>query len=789
MLSGASQLATDFEQVQQTLELYPNITIVRTSGDPPDQYEIEYRLRGYVTSADGSVTVGERHLIRIDLPFGYPHFAPTVKPLSPIFHPDIDPDAIRIADYWEKNPSLAELIIHIGEMITGSCYNTHESFNPEAGKWYVSHRDELPLDSLQVADIIDSDEPDDLLPEEDSFAELGLVDDGEEEEEITVEELIDLIRFRFEQGDLAGAAEKLALLPPGTEFPEREKIEQVLDEAMERAQALWDECKALEQQGKLQEALNLIGRIGEIVADYPGLDELRQRIQESLRLSSGVEQEQMESRAAEESATPPPPPPPRKGGKAEKARSGIGRAGLRIAVLGIAVCIVVGAGYLFYLDRSNLEEAKNSWQQVRKLAKAGKYAKAEKVARELEKTLGTIQVLRSDKAALEEKLTRLRSSRDFQEGLRGRVLYQGKYIDAALAKTLLEYDRLVAEAKGLQEKGKIFAAMDVLKKAQSLADTKGLNDRARDAGQELLQLRLAETLREARGNVAAGEWEGAVEKYQQVLDLADELVSPPPLEAVRQELARSSFKRALQQARKSFAGKQWIKTLEDLGQAQKLLQAEPAIASIEEQQEMERLALDARLFQMLGTARRAYEQGNWDLAIDEYEKILNFLREKKHGSAELDDSVARVEHTLLMVRIAREQREASLATEAGDLDQALIHYHKILETISQSPLAKEPPLSAIASSVQERIATTREQLDIQEKTGWLEEHFREIFQEHYPSSRTSQLLSPKVTFLRREGNTMVFKLACVENNQGRLFRLELDYQYNPATGWSMYSDQ
>lgn len=787
MPSGASQLSTDFEQVQQTLELYPSITIVKTSGEPPDQYEIEYRVRGYVTSPDGSVAVGEHHLIRIDLPFGYPHFAPTVKPLTPLFHPDIDPDAIRIADYWEKNPSLAELIIHIGEMITGSCYNTREPFNPEAGKWYASHRHELPLDSLQIADIIDSEEPDDLLSEGDSFAELGLMNEEPEDEEITVEELIDLIRFRFEQGELAGAAEKLAQLPAGTEFPGREEIEQALDEAMQRAQALFNESNALEQQGKLQEALNLLDRLGEIVADYPGLDELRQRIQESLRLTRTVDpQQQTEARATEKSATPPPLP---KGRTAGKGRSAIGRAGLRIAVFVLVVCLAGGAGYLYYQDRSNLEEAKTSWQQVRTFAKAGEYTKAEKIARELEKTLGTILVLRSDKAALEEKLTRLRSTRDFQEGLRGRVLYQGKYIDGALATILLEYDRLVTEAQGLREKGEISAAMDALKKAQSLASSRSLKEQARNAGQELLQLRLAMAIKEARANVAAGEWEHAAQRYQQALELAGELDSPPPLESVRQELARVSFKLALNRARKNFGSKQWTKTLAALGRAQSLLQTEPAIASPEEQQEMELLALDARLYQMLGTARRAYEEGSWDLAIGEYEKVLNFLREKKQAGAELDDSVARVERTLLMVRVAREQREAAQASEEGNLNQALAHYRKILETISQSPLAREPSLSAIASSVQERIAATREQLDIQKKTRWLEEHFREIFQEHYPSVRTSQLLSPKVTFLRREGNKMVFKLACVEKNQGRLFRLELDYQLDPATGWSMYSGQ
>jgi ubiquitin-protein ligase len=106
MTSDTDQLAVDFEEVKNTLELYPSIEIIQVEGDPPDCYEIEYQLKGYVRDNDGSIRQGSQHRIRVSLPFGYPHFPPTVKPLPSIFHPDIDPDAVRIADYWQKNPSL-----------------------------------------------------------------------------------------------------------------------------------------------------------------------------------------------------------------------------------------------------------------------------------------------------------------------------------------------------------------------------------------------------------------------------------------------------------------------------------------------------------------------------------------------------------------------------------------------------------------------------------------------------------------------------------------------------------
>ena len=98
MSSGEQQLQADFALVKKLLSDYPCIKLVATKGEPPEQYDIEYRIKGYKTHTDGTILPANKHQVRITLPFGYPHFPPTAKPLTPIFHPDIDPDAIRIAD-------------------------------------------------------------------------------------------------------------------------------------------------------------------------------------------------------------------------------------------------------------------------------------------------------------------------------------------------------------------------------------------------------------------------------------------------------------------------------------------------------------------------------------------------------------------------------------------------------------------------------------------------------------------------------------------------------------------
>ncbi len=151
MASQQDQRASDFHELQQTLAQQPRISITRFEGAPPDRYEIEYNLTGLVKNADGSVGKAAKHLILITLPFGYPHFPPAVKPLTPIFHPDMDPDAVRISAYWQNSPSLAKLVLHLGDMICGKEYELAEPFNQEAAEWYAAHAADLPCDTVAGA--------------------------------------------------------------------------------------------------------------------------------------------------------------------------------------------------------------------------------------------------------------------------------------------------------------------------------------------------------------------------------------------------------------------------------------------------------------------------------------------------------------------------------------------------------------------------------------------------------------------------------------------------------------
>jgi len=70
--------------------------------------------------------------------------------LSPVFHPNIDPQKICIGDHWNAGQSLVQLIVRIGEMITYQSYNVKSPLNGEAAAWVQSHQDQLPLEKIDL---------------------------------------------------------------------------------------------------------------------------------------------------------------------------------------------------------------------------------------------------------------------------------------------------------------------------------------------------------------------------------------------------------------------------------------------------------------------------------------------------------------------------------------------------------------------------------------------------------------------------------------------------------------
>ncbi|MDX9893803.1 hypothetical protein [Desulfofustis limnaeus] len=157
MATATKHLEAIYQEITRQFAGNPSITVTPVDGDPPEKYEIAYQVKGIYKDNSGEIGEQESHVVTISIPFGFPHFPPSCKPKTPIFHPDFDPAAICIGDFWEKDRTIGDLIMHIGRMIGGHVFSTSNAFNEEAAKWYKDHPDRLPFDHRDFAVEADDD--------------------------------------------------------------------------------------------------------------------------------------------------------------------------------------------------------------------------------------------------------------------------------------------------------------------------------------------------------------------------------------------------------------------------------------------------------------------------------------------------------------------------------------------------------------------------------------------------------------------------------------------------------
>ena len=139
------RITADAQQVTQCFADHPYIDIVRSEGQPPEKYEVHYKVRSMVLDATGKPMPHIGFNAEIFHSLDYPRRPPFCRMLTPVFHPNIDAQKICIGDHWSAGQRLVDLIVRIGEMLCYQSYNTQSPLNAQAAAWSIEHGHELPL--------------------------------------------------------------------------------------------------------------------------------------------------------------------------------------------------------------------------------------------------------------------------------------------------------------------------------------------------------------------------------------------------------------------------------------------------------------------------------------------------------------------------------------------------------------------------------------------------------------------------------------------------------------------
>jgi ubiquitin-protein ligase len=150
MTSRLRRLEADYQRVLAAFGEHPHIRLLGTEGDPPEKYIFAFHLTSLVPQGDEGFVQGGEHQAEVFLPIDYPRRPPFCRMLTPVFHPNIDPQKICIGDHWSAGQSLAQLVMRIGEMLSYQSYNVKSPLNARAAAWAEQNFASLPLDRVDL---------------------------------------------------------------------------------------------------------------------------------------------------------------------------------------------------------------------------------------------------------------------------------------------------------------------------------------------------------------------------------------------------------------------------------------------------------------------------------------------------------------------------------------------------------------------------------------------------------------------------------------------------------------
>lgn len=836
MSASPSQLDEIYRQIKEHFVSHPAISVRPTKGDPPDQYEITYTITGMSKRDGGKVVESIDHLIELAIPFGFPHFPPSCKPKSDIFHPDFDPAAICLGDFWEQDRTLPDLIIHIGQMINGEYYSTTNAFNEEAADWYLDNaikfphahinwgNDRIPSTSTQNhRHEIDTLDDSDLAPGFDFLA----LEEGKDDEDITLNTSFPEVDFS-KQIDLQGFTllEKqkkyytLLQTAESIKNPPHEltALCQKAREEIDRVERLHRDGKKFENKGEAQIALEKYQQITATVVDFPTIDSDLRRIKQTLALladiSPGKNLDFAEPKPTEEAESfAHNGPKPKKIGSSRAAKQDTTvkpptpqdlflpkdhkKSRLPLYLLLGLTAILAGSGvYLWHSFTNKLSNAETAYAECSTAIANNQFKEAKVSCDQALQLVGEVKFIHQDFARqLKKYILEILHSEKLTKGLAGYMFLDGKYIQIAETKTLLTIKQQLNEADALFKAGKWQSAMQQYE--MLLAQIEGKSYLDQPIIDKLNRNRLIAKFRmyydPAQIAIEQKEWEEAIEKLLQAQKV---LVDLPESDReqysvkLQNDLQTSQFANLKEQGDLSFTGTDWLSAIASYNLA--LASGRKTALPPESIDAIKNNIKRAELYNTINKGNKAFAAASWEEAINAYSNARSLLIGNKAIPRETDTDVniQKIDRIILQAKIIRDRQTIQTLLKDNALAKARRMYQQILTNIAQSSFRAEEEFSNTSAEISKTMQALDKKIFLQSKETYLKDNYQALFVAIYPTAAAENLSNPVISFIKETAFKLVFKMQCTENDGGRPLNMVMLYSYDKNTGrWSFYSEK
>lgn len=141
------RLENEWRKAQRAFAYHPIIGIAPLHGDPPFEYQIDYRVRSLIMNEEGQLQYVDGVSVHLWLPPGFPNQAPVARPMESVFHPNISPEGVSLTHSWQPTDSLVDFAGRVGELLAYRSYDPESVVNPVAMDWLAANSHSLPLDA------------------------------------------------------------------------------------------------------------------------------------------------------------------------------------------------------------------------------------------------------------------------------------------------------------------------------------------------------------------------------------------------------------------------------------------------------------------------------------------------------------------------------------------------------------------------------------------------------------------------------------------------------------------
>ena len=820
MATATKQLDAIYQEITSRFSDHDSICVKVLDGDPPEKYEITYQLTGVYQDGSGQIQEKQSHAITINIPFGFPHFPPSCKPASELFHPDFDPAAICIGDFWEKDRSISDLILYIGQLISGEEFSRSNAFNEEAAQWYKDNKSRLPFEQTGFGDQIGTPPdttPPELSLEADDEAQTPSEPEPEPEEadppieeDDTADPVVDfdpdklkLLAKQKRYFELDGV---LSSLTEGQVSGDLENLASQTADALQQAREIYNQGTEFEHQGNPGRALQSLSQVGNVVADYPGLEEDIERTTQAKELlgdwAQGAEEEDQpppEGESAEQDAQPEEPE-----GRATRRADqrtlfeDTARKTSKIIPYALGIVVLIMActvAFYYYLKSSLLTDAQAEFKECQAVLKQNRFNDAE---RQCEKAMDTVSQVQFFKGESRDRLVAdmkaVLNSEKLQQGLAGNLLYEGEYLPKKLV-------RIIRQFKAFREAGDThLAAEEWQEAADNYSQALMVGSKSDDIDQQLLfavskKKKTAEfyILYESGSElIARKQWVQATHELEKALEqlrtiaIADEALI---VESITTQLASIALATKKAQGLAASEAGNYAVALAHFRDA--LASARTAYqADAPEIKELNELVVRSELYSTIKTGQDAFSESEWETAISNYEQAIMIL-EANHdllSQANTEENRLKLSRIILQTSIIRDKQDAAMALKEERYLGAIEKLQAILATIERSQFRGEMEFTTIAKETRQEIKKAETDMLLADKIAYLEDNFKELFTTHYTGAPADALVNPRVVFEKRLGDKLLFRLEVIEIGRGRPLRLVMRYIHDLNNGtWSFYS--